>query len=120
MPIVASRARDIQRLIDQLGNSRSSRRDSAVAQLTLLGERAVERLLACLPEATPTTRLGILRVLGPVRDSRARAPVLKLIGDEDESVACLAAETAVADPDPRAVGPLSRALASPRPALRRT
>ena len=120
MPIVASRARDIQRLIDQLGDARPSRRDSAVAQLTLLGERAVERLLASLPAATPAARLGILSVLGRLRDSRARAPLLKLIEDEDESVARLAAETAASDPDPRAVEPLSRALASPRPAPRRT
>src|SRR5262245_176521 len=120
MPIVASRSRDIQRLLDQLGDPRASRRDSAVAQLTLIGERAVERLLASLPTAPPVARLGILTVLGRLQDSRAFAPILALVEDEDERVACMAAEMAASAPDPRAVAPLSRALASPRLGLRRT
>jgi len=103
----------------QLGDPRASRRDSAVARLTLLGERALPPLLASLPAATAPTRLGALTVLGSLRDARALPAVLRLVGDADTRVACLAAEVAASHPDPRTIGPLSRALASSRPSLRR-
>lgn len=119
MPIVASRSGDIQGLIVQLDDARSARRDSAVARLTLLGERVLEALLASLPTATVTARLGALSVLGNLENPRALPAVLRLIDDPDARVACLAADVAAGLPDPRAVGPLSRALGSSRTSLRR-
>ena len=119
MPIVASRSGDIQRLISQLDDARGARRDSAVARLTLLGERALPPLLASLPAATALARLGALSVLESLHDSKALPAVLRLIDDPDVRVACLAAEVAASLPDPRAIEPLSGALASRRPLLRR-
>lgn len=119
MPIVASRSGDIQSLIAQLGDPRGARRDSAVARLTLLGARALPPLLASLPAAAAVARLGTLNVLASLHDSKALPAVLPLLDDPDERVACLAAEVAASLPDPRAIGPLSRALASSRPSLRR-
>jgi HEAT repeat protein len=108
--IVPSRAKRIQDLVGQLQSERGAFWESAVAQLTLLGPRAVEPLLAALGAAHRRTRLGALEVLDRLRDPRALSGVLLLTRDPDPEVAEKALELAGAYPHARAVSSLVRAL----------
>jgi HEAT repeat protein len=113
MPIVPSRARDIQNLIAQLASTQAAERESAIARLTLLGPRAVEALTALLP-AAEAPRLGAIAALEGIRDGRALPALLQLIADPVPEVACRAIEATTAFPGARAVSALSAVLA-PRP-----
>ena len=81
MPIVPSRSERVHALVRQLASERPAERDSAVAQLTLLGPRAVEPLLASLTEAPTPARMAALEVLERLGDHRARPAVLDLVHD---------------------------------------
>jgi hypothetical protein len=119
MPIVPSRSRRIQELLERLASPRAGDRDSAVAGLTLLGPRVVEPIGAFLPGAGPEARRAALEVLERLADRAALPPILQLVGDGDEAVALRAIETAASRPDPRAVPALGRVLAGPAPRSRR-
>ena len=119
MPIVPSRSRRIQELLERLASPGARDRDAAVAGLTLLGPRVIEPIRALLPGAGRETRRAALEVLERLTDRAALAPILDLVVDEDESVALRAVEAAASRPDPRAVPALGRLLAGPAPRPRR-
>lgn len=118
MPIVPSRSRRIQELLGRLASEKGADRDSAVAQLTLLGPRVLEPLLAALPPSGLPFRRAALEVLDRLRDKRALPEVLALADDRDPEVALKALALAGAYPDPRTARHLAKVLAS-GPAERR-
>jgi hypothetical protein len=119
VPIVPSRSGRIQELLGRLASGGPAERDSAVAGLTLLGTRVIEPLRAILPTASRAARLAALEVLDRIEDHAALAPLLDLVGDEDEPVARRAMEVAGGRPDPRAARALAGVLAGAAPASRR-
>jgi HEAT repeat protein len=119
MPIVPSRARRIQELIRDLRSTQAARRESAVAQLTLLGPRAVDALLRALPTAGSAARLAALEVLDRLRDPRALPEVLALAQSADAGVAERALEVLGAFTGPKATAQLAKSLGSSSPVLRR-
>jgi HEAT repeat protein len=118
MPIVPSPARRIHDLVARLGSARAADRDSAVAQLTLLGGRVLPALAGSLGSAPPAGRLAAVDVLDRLEDPAATAPLLELAGDRSEAVARRALEALGGRRDPRAVPALRQALTGVRPSLR--
>jgi HEAT repeat protein len=119
MPIVPSRAERVHALVRQLASERSAERDSAVAQLTLLGPRAVEPLLASLADGPTSARLAALEVLERLGDRRARPAVLRLVHDPSRAVARRAIELAGQRDDPGSAAALAEVLARGPAAHRR-
>jgi HEAT repeat protein len=91
VPIRPSSGKQIDQLISDLSASRAVTRDAAVARLTVIGTRAVDRLIAIVatPAAT-STRLAALRTLEGIADPRALDVVLNVLDDVDDAVACAA------------------------------
>jgi hypothetical protein len=118
MPIVPSRTRQIQTLVTRLSSSDEVQRESAAARLVLLGERAVEPLLAALA-APGAQRVHVIGVLETLRARRVLPHLIALFGDADRAVARRAIEACAAFSEPAAVEALESALASPLAALRR-
>ena len=119
MPIVPSRARRIHELLARLGSGKPAERDSAVAQLTLLGPRVVEPLLGALAGSAPAFRRAALDLLDRLRDPRALAEVLALAADPDPEVALAAITLAAEYPHPRTVRVLAGRLGAGPPEHRR-
>ena len=72
MVIKASASSEIRLLVDALSGPDDVRRDAAAARLSVIGARAVERLLEAYKRAeTPQGRATILRVLEPIADPRS-------------------------------------------------
>ena len=95
VPIKASSARQIETLIADLGSDHAAAREAAVARLTLVGARAVDRLLLLLDsDASSVARAAALRVLEAIADPRALDPVLDGLDAADATVACAAASAA--------------------------
>jgi len=95
VPIKASSARQVETLIADLGSDRPDTREAAVARLTLLGARGVERLLLLLDSTASTNaRAAALRALEAIADPRAIDRVLDAIDAADPAVACAAASAA--------------------------
>jgi hypothetical protein len=95
VPIKASAARQIEALVDDLGSDRADAREAAVARLTLVGARAVDRLLRVVDSAAaPAARAAALRALEAIGDPRAIDPVLEAIDAAEVTVAAAAASTA--------------------------
>jgi hypothetical protein len=71
-------------------------REGAVARLTVIGGRAVERLTALLDtnEAAPSARIAALRTLEAIADPRALDASLRAIDDPDAGVAQAAVRVA--------------------------
>jgi hypothetical protein len=118
MPIVPSPARRIHDLVARLGSARAADRDSAVAQLTLLGGRVLPALAASLGSAPPAARLAAVDLLDRLEDPAATPPLLELARDRSEAVARRALEVLGGRGDPRAVPALRQALTGGRPTLR--
>jgi HEAT repeat protein len=112
VPIVPSQSRRIQELLGRLASQKSVDRDSAVAQLTLLGPRVLEPLLAALPASGLLFRRAALEVLDRLRDKRALPEVLALAEDRDPEVAQRALALAAVYPDLRTARGLAKLLAS--------
>jgi HEAT repeat protein len=91
VPIRPSSGKQIDQLLSDLSAGSSVTRDTAVARLTVIGTRAVDRLVAILrmPAAT-STRLAVLRTLEGIADPRALEIVLSVLKDPDDAVACAA------------------------------
>jgi HEAT repeat protein len=119
MAIVPSRKPRIQELLARLGSERAAERDSAVAQLTLLGSRAVEPLLLALAGSPPPFRRAALEVLDRLRDPRALSEVLALVEDRDPETALHAVGVAEAYPESRTARTLAKALLAGPPERRR-
>jgi hypothetical protein len=102
MVIKASAAAEVRQLIAALGREDVVAREAAVARLAILGDRAVERLVAAFRTADRVTRIGILRALDAGADDRA-LPVAR------------AALTEGGDASVAATGVLRTLLDSPAP-----
>jgi hypothetical protein len=85
MPIVPSRSKQIQELIGALSAARAAERESAIARLTLVGERAVSHLVAALRS-------------GPATAGTAAAEALVRIAAAGSVPASAALREALADP----------------------
>ncbi len=95
VPIKASSARQIETLLADLGSDRVATREAAVARLTLIGARAVDRLLLLLDSgASADARAAALRALEAIADLRALDGVLGAIDAADSTVGCAAAAAA--------------------------
>jgi hypothetical protein len=93
--IRASSSKQIDALIAQLASDDGDARESAVARLTVIGARAVERLLAAArSEGAPAPRVTAWRTLEAIGDARALEPALAALDGHEPSVAAAAAATA--------------------------
>src|SRR5262245_43556971 len=85
MPIRPSSSAEIRQLIDALGGTDDLRRETAIARLAVIGQRAVEHLLQDYPQsATPRARAGMLRALEASGDPRA-VPLARTSLDDPSS-----------------------------------
>lgn len=98
MPIRVSTARHVDALIADLGADDDVARDAAVARLTVIGERAVDRLVSLVADigAPPSARAAAFRALEAIHDPRALAPALAQLRPAADRRRQVAAE-AVAD-----------------------
>jgi HEAT repeat protein len=95
--IKASSSTLIESLIADLGAARVSAREAATARLTVIGPRAVERLIAFVRSgAPPAARVGGLRALEAIGDPRALDPALDILSDAGAAAAVGAAAAGVA------------------------
>jgi HEAT repeat protein len=87
--IKASSHTQIDALIRDLASSLDVKRDAAVARLTVIGARAVERLtrLSGDPASAPAARAAALRALEAIGDPRAIDAGLQAADDADEGIA---------------------------------
>jgi hypothetical protein len=116
MPIVPSRSKQIQEWIAALSAPRAAKRESAIARLTLLGERAVGPLSDALrtapAAARPAAAEALLRLSG-AGSAAARTVLAEALSDPalDESVRLLALEAVgeLAEPAGVEVDPLAEA-----------
>jgi HEAT repeat protein len=90
MTIKASRTGDVAALIAGLASDDEVKRESAIARLAVIGERAVDRLVATFPAAPRETRVAVLRALEAIGDPRAM-PVARKALSEGGDVAVAAA-----------------------------
>ena len=89
MVIKASSSSEIRQLIEALGDDDGVRREAAIARLSVIGPRAVERLLDTYARTSSRPlRTSILRVLEPMTDPRALGVARAAVkGDADLAVA---------------------------------
>ena len=93
--IKRSSAAEIEALVADLDGMDPVRRDSAIARLSIIGGRAVERLLAALAAASsPGGRVAVLQVLEAIGDLRALDAALPLLEADDQALAAAAASVA--------------------------
>ena len=92
MVIRASTGKKVDALIAELGSANQLTRDGAVARLTVIGERAVSRLIALVAEPQPGTdaRVSALHALEGIGDLRAFDPALAALDHPDTAVAVAA------------------------------
>jgi len=91
MPVRASASKTIDTLVDDLSSASDVDREAAIARLTVLGGRAVERLIT-LTETTSSSsaRVGAFRVLEAIGDPRALTPALRAVTEPNVQVAVAA------------------------------
>ncbi|HET7292764.1 MAG TPA: hypothetical protein VFM88_10085 [Vicinamibacteria bacterium] len=118
MPIVASRSKEIQKLVAALGAPRPAEREAAAARLRLLGSRATLALVEAARAGPRAARAGALQVLGLSDDPRARRAVLATVADGDAEVAGCAVAIVSRRPDPAAALALAGALRHADPGVR--
>jgi hypothetical protein len=112
--IKASSQRQIDRLIDDLTSGHAVTRDGAVARLTVIGARAVDRLakVAVDLSARSSARTAAFRALEAIADPRALDAALQSIDDADtEVVAAAIGAASVFLRAPRGVNVLDRLTA---------
>jgi hypothetical protein len=87
--IRTSSAKDIDALLADLSSERALVRETAIARLTVIGARAVDRLISLLDTADrgAVARVAALRALEGLGDPRALEPALRATGDADLDVA---------------------------------
>lgn len=92
MVIRASSGRQVEPLIADLASPSVLTRESAAARLTVIGERAVSRLLAVATsdDAVTHARVAALHALEGIGDSRALDPALLLLDGPDAVLAAAA------------------------------
>src|SRR5712691_12917161 len=95
--IRASSSKHIDRLIADLSAGRVVTRDAAVARLTVIGSRAVERLIALTrSNADAVARTAAWRALEAIGDPRALEPALDTLADASADPAAGGAAAGVA------------------------
>jgi HEAT repeat protein len=95
--IRASSSRQIESLVADLGAGRAVTRDAAVARLTVIGSRAVERLIALAQSnADAIARTTAWRALEAIGDPRALEPALDTLADASADPAVGVATAGVA------------------------
>ena len=83
--------RPIARLVAELASENSVDREAAVARLTVIGPRAVERLVSAVETAAaPVARAAALRALEAIGDARGLDAIVRAIDDRDTNVAVAA------------------------------
>lgn len=89
MAIRTSSAKEIDALIADLASDRALTREAAIARLTVIGPRAVERLVSIVVTAdrSVTARVAALRALEGLCDTRALEPAMRAAADPDADVA---------------------------------
>lgn len=91
MAIRTSSAIQIDALVAALGAANAVIRESAIARLTVIGPRAVDRLVALATSTTePAPRAAAFAVLEAIADPRALDPALRGLDDADADVAAAA------------------------------
>jgi len=92
--IKASSSKEIDALVAQLGEAELAC-EAAVARLSVIGARAVERLTALAASTAPApARAAAFRTLEAIADPRALDPALRAIADADATVATAAIRAA--------------------------
>jgi HEAT repeat protein len=96
LSIRRSSAKRIEGLVADLSSVDPITRESAIARLTLIGPRAVERLVSATqcPTSAATARVAALRTLEAIDDPRALDAALGGIDDSDSTVAIAAIRVA--------------------------
>jgi hypothetical protein len=90
--IKASSRAEIDALVSDLASDRPLCREAAIARLTVIGPRAVRRLVSVAdnPAHAPIVRAAALRALEGIGDPRALSPALGLVDAADADVAVAA------------------------------
>jgi HEAT repeat protein len=97
VPIKTSSEREVASLIARLEADNALEREAAIARLTIIGTRAIGRLVDVLESTRqPPARAATLRVLEGIGDSRALDPILVCLSDSDSDVAIAAVSAASA------------------------
>jgi HEAT repeat protein len=95
--IRSSASQEVRRLVADLteGADQTTRRETAVARLAVIGTRAVRQLLDALASAPSVdARTAVLLALEAIPDPRSIEPVRALLGPGDPTVRIAAARTA--------------------------
>lgn len=88
MAIRVSSSKQIDALIRDLAGSDEVQREAAIARLTVIGDRALERLIALSDTGNAAgVRVAALRALEGIGQERALAVALKAVGDPDSTIA---------------------------------
>lgn len=95
MAVRASSSKAIDALIADLGTGDSIARDAAIARLTIIGSRAVDRIITFLQhrDTSPAGRVASLRALEAIGDRRAISPALTALGGTYAAVAVAAVDS---------------------------
>jgi hypothetical protein len=80
MTIRASQATEIRGLLDGLASGDEVRRESAIARLAIIGERAVDRLIETYASGDRPTRIAILRTAEAIADPRSSPVAAEALG----------------------------------------
>ena len=81
MVIKASASAEIRQLVAALGGDDEVRREAAIARLSIIGERAVDRLVAAYDQGKRETKVAVLRALEAAGDRRAVAVARRALGE---------------------------------------
>ena len=105
-----SRANEIPELVRRLASRDRTRFDSARARLLVLGERAVEELIAALEGDDHVLRARAMPLLALIQDPRAREPLTAMLLDRHADLRGIAARGLGRFPCPNSVRALTRLL----------
>lgn len=96
MVIKASSGKEVDALVADLSSESAIKRDAAVARLTVIGQRAVERLikLTSNSKASTAARVAAFRALEGIGEPRGLQPALAAFAEPDASVAVAALHAA--------------------------
>ncbi len=95
MSIRASFAKEIVALVADLSTHSAVTREAAVARLTVIGDRAIDKLVAVIESAGPASaRVAALQALESIASLRALDRTLAVVDDPDPAVAAAAISAA--------------------------
>jgi HEAT repeat protein len=78
-------------LVQDLLGEDAVRRETAIARLAIVGDRAVDRLLSALPQTSPAGQVAVLRALELIASPRTLPAAVSLLQASDDAVAGAAA-----------------------------